>query len=160
MRRCASHVLLLLAAPLAGCLSDVSLLPAEDPPLKVEGPTRGYSPTAAYLKVHVDTPGGQRVLVDFDRRDWHVAEVARRLDDQRLRFLIIEGPPRLMGEVVAETVHTPEDLAGLRYDAMGATHEERLLLDAEYADMLRRLAEAAPAPEAPAAPVPALPPLT
>lgn len=150
MRR-AGLLALLLLAPVAGCLS---LLPAEDPPLRVEGPTRGYSPTAAFLKVHVDTSEGQRVLVDFDRRDWHVAELARRLDDRRVQFLFVEGPPRLMGEMLAETVFTPEDLADLRYEAMGVSHEERLRLDAEYDALLAALGEAAPvpAPDAPAAP--------
>jgi hypothetical protein len=131
--------------------------------MKVEGPTRGYSPTSAYLKVHVDTPEGRRVLVDFDRRDWHVAELARRLDDHRLRFLFVEGTPRILGEVVAETVFDPGDLAELRYASMSASGEDRLRMDAEYDALLARFADqlveqepAPPVPDAEPVPLPTL----
>lgn len=148
MRRALVLALVTLAPLATGCLS---LFPAEDKPLQVEGPTRGYSPTASYLKVHVDTPEGRRVLVDFDRRDWHVAELARRLDARQVTFLFAEGPPRLVGEIVAGTVYSPEDVEDLRYASMSVTEEERLRLDAEYDDLLARLAGPVVPPPSPAA---------
>lgn len=159
MRSLATPLLaLLLVAPATGCLS---LFPAGEKSLQVEGPTRGYSPTASYLKVHVDTPDGRRVLVDFDRRDWHVAELARRLDARQVDFLAVEGTQRLIGEVVAGNVHAPEEVAALRYAAMSVSEEDRLRLDAEYDDLLARLATEhalpdAPAPAAPHGPLPGL----
>ena len=156
MRPRLALLLVALAGLPAGCLS---LFPEDDAPRRVEGPTRGYSPTAAYLKVHVETPEG-RMLVDFDRRDWHVAELARRLDDRRIDFLAAEGETRLMGEVVARSVHDPADLATLRYSEMRLREEDRLRLDAEYDEILARAAAAGEAAldAAPqAAPEPALP---
>jgi hypothetical protein len=158
MRR---RVILLAALALApaatGCLT---LFPEEDRPLQVEGPTRGYSPTASYLKVHVDTAEGRRVLVDFDRREWHVAELARRLDGHQITFLYVEGPPRLVGEVLAGTVYDPEDVESLRYASMSVSEEERLRMDAEYDALLARFVDEvpAPAPVVPAAQPVALPP--
>lgn len=144
-----------LAAPLlAGCLKEPEVR-------EVAGPTDGYSPTASYLKVHVLREDGTRVLVDFDRRDWHVSEIARRLDDRRIDFLTVQAKQRdLIGEVLVESVLKPEDLASLYYPTMDATPEQRAEMDREYDAILERamagVAVPTPAPPGPKVPLPSV----
>lgn len=158
MRRRAALPLVLLVAPvLGGCLT---LFPDDDGPVRVTGPVLGYQPTPSFLKVQV-REGERIVLVDFDRRDWHVSELARRIDERRVKALDVEAEPReLLNEVLVRAIHDPDDLGALHYGAMGATAEERDAKDAEYEALLRAL----PPPEAALAPAgpspPALPPLS
>lgn len=140
-------VLLLASLALAGCT-----VYEEPGPRDVEGRTEGYAPTATFLKVLVRTEAGEGVYVDFDRADWHVSELARRLDDRKITFLAVQGQERAtLGEVIAVVVRTPEDVQGLNYDEMGATAQQRTLLDLEYEDLLRvkAAAERAADPESP-----------
>lgn len=130
---------------LAGCLKEPEVR-------EVAGPTDGYSPTASFLKVHVLREDHSIVLVSFDRRDWHVSEIARRLDDRSIDFLTVQAKPRdLLGEVLVHSVVEPADLAGLYYPTMTATPEQRASMDREYDDLLARVA---------AETVPAAPPTT
>lgn len=123
-------------------------------PRDVEGRTDGYAPTATYLKVFVLTPEGKVVWVDFDRRDWHVAQIADRLDRHAVKYLAVAGQEReIPGEVVVLDVRDPADLASLKYEAMGATAQQRAMYDLEYEDLLARFAATpGPAPAGPAAP--------
>lgn len=144
-RRVLLLTLLVAAAPVAsGCLT---LFPNEKEPREVMGPTRGYSATPNFLKVHVQTNDSRIVLVDFDRREWHVGELARRLDGRQIQFLYAEGMPReILNEILVEQVLDPDDVGSLRFESMGASEEERLRLDAEYDALLARLGENAYVP--------------
>lgn len=127
-------VLVALAGLLGGC---AALEPP--PPRELAGPTDGYSPTPTFLKVHVKREDGSVALLNFDRREWHVSEIARRLDRNQLEFVAAQAQPReILNEYLAQEVRAPEELRALRFDAMGATHEERRLLDAEWDALLRR----------------------
>lgn len=139
MRRRALLLMAVLAvAPVAsGCLS---LFPNDKEPREVMGPTRGYSATPTYLKVHVETNDSRLVMVDFDRREWHVSELARRLDGRQIQFLYAEGMPReIINEILVQQVLDPDDVGSLRFESMDASDEERLRLDAEYDALLARL---------------------
>lgn len=148
---------LLAATLLAGC----ALPLVEEPTLReVSGPTDGYTPTASFLKVHVEREDGRIALLDFDRREWHAAEIARRIDQREVEFLSAQALPRdILNEYLVDTVAAPGELQGLRFDDMGATPEQRAQADAEYDDLLRRFAATLPdashAP--PALAVPSLP---
>lgn len=148
---------LALALLLPGC----SLI--QEPQVReLSGPTDGYTPTATYLKVHLRRDDGSVAMLDFDRRDWHTSEIAKRVDRKQLDFLAAQAMPReILSEYVVQEVVTPDDLHMLRYDDMGATPEQRMEMDREYDALLqRRLAQAAPAEaETPDAllPGPALP---
>lgn len=142
------HVGVLLAVLLVpGC----SLL--QEPSAKqVEGPTDGYLAGQSLLKVYVrSNSSGDLVLVDFDRRDWYVAKIADAIDHHAAEFLTVTGTPRLIGEYLVESVESPSELNGYRYDKMGATTDERDRMDAEYDALLARVAQAANAttPSAP-----------
>lgn len=135
---------LLPLALLAGCA-------ALDPPgpRELSGPTDGYSPTSAFLKVHVLREDGTTAFLDFDRKDWYTAEIARRVDMKKLEHVTAQAQPRnILNEYIAQSVVSPEDLDALRFEAMGATNEQRGLMDAEYEDLLRKLvpSEARPPP--------------
>lgn len=141
MRSALAILLALASAPvLAGCLQEPEVR-------EVTGPTDGYSPTASFLKVHVKRDDGSVVLVDFDRRDWHVAEIARRLDSRQVDYLSVQAKPRdMLGEVLVESVKEPSDLASLYYPAMQATPEQRAEMDREYDVVLEKALGAAPSP--------------
>lgn len=136
---------LLAAAP--GC----SLID-EPGPREVTGPTDGYLATTPFLKVYVRSEEtGNLLLVDFDRKDWAVSRIAERLDRADVEYLSVRAVPRsLIGEYLVDAVLSPSDLEAYRYEAMGASAEERSLLDAEYDALLARLAEA-PGASAPVA---------
>lgn len=144
LRRAAT--LILLATLLAGC----SLV--QEPQLReLGGPTDGYTPTASYLKVHVKRADGTTALLDFDRGDWYTAEIARRVDLRKLDHVTAQAMPRdILNEYVVRAVVAPEELDALRYDAMGASHEQRAQMDAEHEELLARwlrdAAQGAPAP--------------
>lgn len=144
----------LLVLPLAGC----SLL-AEPQVRELSGPTDGYTPTSMYLKLHLRRDDGTLALLGFDRRDWHTSEIARRVDDKELRFVTVQAMPReILSEYVVEALIAPEELDRLRYDAMGATPEQRAEMDAEYEALLARWLEKSPAAASPALPTaPSLP---
>lgn len=95
------------------------------------------------------------VLLDFDRRDWYVAELARRIDTRQLEYLGATVMPRnTLNEYLVQRVHTPADLETLRYDAMAASPEARTQMDGEYDAILQKAIQdatenAAPAPTAP-----------
>lgn len=126
--------LVLLAPGLAGCLYD------EPGPAQVEGRVTGYSPTQAYLKLEVQGEDGRVVSVDFDRRDWHVRELARQVDLREVRVVTIDGMERnIPGAVLAEQFVDPDQLNELRYETMGASAQQRALLDAEYEAWLAEL---------------------
>lgn len=147
--------LLLLALTLPGCAV------YEPPgPTEVAGRTDGYAPTAAFLKVYVREDDGSMTWVDFDRKDWHVAEIARRIDRRDVTYLAIAGQEReTMGEVLVVDVRDPGELAALKYDTMKATAEERALLDLEYEEIVQAAQEgAAGATSPPATNLPQLPP--
>lgn len=156
MRRALSLLLLALALP--GCAV------YEPPgPTEVSGETDGYAPTAAFLKVFVREDDGSVTWVDFDRKDWHVAEIARRIDQRDVTYLAIAGQEReTMGEVLVVDVRDPGELAALKYDTMKATNEERALFDLEYEEILQAAQGAAGAPAVdaprPGPTVPSLPP--
>lgn len=139
--RAARTVVLALLVALPGCL-------LREPTVKeVHGETDGYTPTAAYLKVHVWTDDDRVVLLDFDRRDWHVSGIAKRLDGGQLDYLSAQALPRdILGEYVVQHVGAPGELAALRYDAMAATPEQRADMDAEYERLLRDVLEGRPPP--------------
>lgn len=157
MRR--AFPLLALALLLPGC--QVYEPPG---PTEVAGTTDGYAPTAVFLKVFVREDDGSVTWVDFDRKDWHVAEIARRLDRRDVTYLAIAGQEReTMGEVLVVDVRDPGELAELKYDTMKATTQERALLDLEYEEILKAAQGAAGAPEGEVSPpagttVPKLPP--
>lgn len=132
--------LLALASILAGCAA------MEPPaPRQLSGPTDGYTPTSVFLKLHVKRDDGTTALLDFDRKDWYTAEIARRVEHHKLDFVSAQAQPRdILNEYLAQEVASPEDLDSLRYDAMGATGEERSLMDAEYEELLQKLAVAPP----------------
>lgn len=137
-------VLALLAVPallFAGCT-----LVQEPQVRELSGPTDGYTPTSVYLKVHLRRDDGSVAMLDFDRRDWHTSEIAKRVDRKELDFLAAQAMPRdILSEYVVQQVVTPEDLGMLRYDDMGATPEQRMEMDSEYEALLQRwLAQAAP----------------
>lgn len=155
MRRVA---LLLTALTLSGC----ALPLVNEPEAKeVSGPTDGYTPTAAYLKVNVKAEDGRTVLLDFDRREWAASEIAERIDQKEVRFLSAQAMPQLLNEYVVVNVGAPGELQALRYDEMGATPEQRAQYDAEYEQLLERfnaaLPDVAAEPDAPELPVPTLP---
>lgn len=132
----------LLAA--AGCT-------ALDPPgpRELSGATDGYTPTSVFLKLHVKRDDGSTALLDFDRKDWYTAEIARRVDLHKIDFVVAQAQPReILSEYLAQQVSSPEDLDALRYEAMGATSEQRSLMDAEYEELLEDLAGAPPTPDA------------
>lgn len=150
MRGGPALLVLLLSVPLlVGCLQEPEVR-------EVTGPTDGYSPTASFLKVHVKRDDGSVILVDFDRRDWHVSEIARRLDERQIDYLHVQAKPRdTLGEVLVESVKEPSDLAGLYYPTMQATPEQRAEMDREYDRLLQKTLGAAPSPgpETPAIPL-------
>jgi hypothetical protein len=141
-------LLLVPSLILAGC----TLL--KEPEIReVTGPTDGYMPTAAFLKLSVKRDDGGAVLLDFDRRDWYASKIAEMVDTKQIPFVSAQGMPRLVNEYVAETVIMPSELAKLRYDEMGATSEQRMTMDQEYTALLERyLASVPDAPEAPQVP--------
>jgi len=130
-------------ALLAGC----AVLPNPGP-ADVQGRTDGYDPTASYLKVVVrDNQTGNSTLVDFDRKDWAVSEIAKRIDDKAVPFLSIHGQSRdVLGEVLVQDVRAPGDLAQLSYQNMHATAQQRALYDQAYDALLSRVAAQAPSP--------------
>lgn len=134
---------LLLLVPLAaGCA-------ALDPPEARElvGPTDGYTPTAAFLKLHVKRDDGSTALLDFDRRDWYAAKIAEMVDLKQVTSVSAVAKPRdILNEYLAQTISSPTDLAKLRYDNMGATPEQRTQMDNEYQRLLERYLEDAPIP--------------
>ena len=146
-------VALLALVPLAGCTL------VQEPQLReLAGPTDGYTPTSVFLKLHVLREDGTTALLDFERRDWHVAEIAKRVDHKQLKFVVAQAMPRaILNEYVAQAVASPADLQSLRFDEMGATPEQRAEMDREYEALLQAWLAQAPAPEAQA---PALPALT
>jgi hypothetical protein len=128
-------ILLVLTVVLAGC----SLVPEGPGPKSVSGPTDGYTPTKAYLKVFVKTEDGNVTLADFDPRDWYVAKIADQIDRKQLTYLWAKGQAReILHEVVVEEVLEPSDLATLRFASMSPTPQQRALFDLEYQDILRR----------------------
>lgn len=131
--------LLLLAPALAGCS-----LVEEPKPRQLEGPTDGYLATSPYLKVYVrSNSSGDIVLVDFDRRDWYVWKIAERLDGHDVGYLTVEAKPRdIIREYLVERVTDPADLEQYRYANMEATPQEQARMDAQYTDLLDRLAQA------------------
>lgn len=150
-RAYAALALLLLSAGLSGCL-----IYDEPGPTEVTGEVDGYVPTQSFLKLDVLTEDGRRVSLEFDRRDWHVRELADRVDHRQLRELAVAGHERnIPGSVLALTFVDPEDLNALRYEAMGASAEERERMDAEYEAWLRERA-ADGVPEGKRVDVPAL----
>lgn len=124
------------------------------------GETDGYVPTGPFLKVEVREEGGKRVLVLFDRVDWHVARIVDDLERKAVQRLHVETTAReIPGEYLVDKVLDPSQLEAYRYSAMSVSDEERLLLDAEYEAVLERWAQQhAPeaVPQRPA-PDPALP---
>lgn len=150
MRTLALALLAVLLLP--GC----SLL-AEPKERELAGPTDGHQPTPSYLKVFLRRDDGSLALVDFDRRDWHVAEIARRIDRRELDYLGAQVMPRhTLNEYLVQRVLQPSDLQTLRYDDMGATPEARAQMDSEYEQLLRALSNTV-LDHAPAAPRTALP---
>lgn len=143
---------LLAALLVPGCS-----LVQEPQPRALEGPTDGHQPTSSYLKVFVERTDGTLVLVDFDRREWYVAELARRIDTRQVDFLGATVMPRnTLNEYLVQRVHTPSDLGSLRYDAMDASAEARTQMDGEYEALLQKAIQDA-AEKAPRAPLPVLP---
>lgn len=137
MRAAALLALVLLIAP--GCIY------RELGPTEVRGEPEGYAPTPSALKMTVRGEDDARVLVVFERRDWYVAEIARRLDQREVGLVAIAAVERnIPGEVLAETFREPGELNELRYDAMGASAEERRLMDLEYDELLEKLGVPAP----------------
>lgn len=138
----------LVAAPallLAGCT-----LVDEPQVRELSGPTDGYTPTSAYLKVHLRRDDGSVAMLDFDRRDWHTSEIAKRVDRKQLDFVVAQAMPRdILSEYVVQAVVTPEDLGGLRYDEMGATPEQRMEMDREHDALLEAWTARLPAVSAP-----------
>lgn len=130
----------------AGALVSLALLAgcaALDPPgpRELSGPTDGYTPTSVYLKVHVLREDGTTAFLDFERQDWYTAEIARRVDMKKLEHVTAQAQPRnILNEYIAQSVVSPEDLDALRFEAMGASNEQRALMDAEYEELLSRLA--------------------
>ena len=127
---------LTIALLVAGC----TFIP-QPGPRDVSGPTDGYEPTASYLKVFVRQDDGNQTLVDFDRRDWYAAGIANALDDKTITFVTVHGMEReaVLGEVVVDSAKAPDALAGMRYDAMHATAQQRSVMDAEYERLLQKL---------------------
>lgn len=124
------------------------------------GDTDGYVPTGPYLKVEVREDGGRRVLVLFDRADWHVARIVEDLDRKAVQRLHVETTARAIpGEYVVDKVLDPSQLEAYRFSAMRVSDEERLLLDAEYEAIVQRFAQESASDAAPQrpAPDPALP---
>jgi len=135
-------VLLGLTLFLAGCA-------ALDPPKPREltGPTDGYTPTAAFLKLHLKREDGSTALLDFDRRDWYTAKIAEMVDLKQVKFVTAQATPRnTLNEYLAETIADPADVGKLRYDNMGVTPEQRADMDNEYQRLLERYLETAPIP--------------
>lgn len=130
--------LLLATLATSGC----TLL--SEPQLKeLSGPTDGYTPTAAFLKVEIEREDGTTALLDFERREWHTAEIARRVDRREVPFLSAQVTPRdVLGEYLVQHVGAPGELEALRFDNMDATPEQKAQMDAEH-DELLRLFEAA-----------------
>lgn len=128
---------LVAALLLPGCS-----LVSEPQERQLEGPTDGHQPTASYLKVFVRKDDGSLALLDFDRRDWYVAEIARQIDTRTVQYLGATVMPRnTLGEYLVLDVSTPAELDGLRYEAMEASPEARAEMDREYDEILRKLAE-------------------
>lgn len=152
--RAAFLVVLLGATTLAGC----SLI-AEPQERELAGPTDGHQPTPSYLKVFVVKEDGTKALLDFDRRDWYVAEIARKIDLREVAYLGATVMPRnTLNEYLVQKVSTPSELDALRYDEMQASPEARAQMDAEYDEILRKLVE--DTAEKVAATPPALPDLS
>lgn len=142
----AAALTLTAALLLPGCLD------AAPAPRTIEGPTDGYVPTPAYLKVYVRTNDSGLVLADFNRTEWYVAGIAKRLDDHQLKFLGVHGKVRLLGEVVVEDVLLPTDMPDMRFASMHVSDDEKRRMDLEYDEILARLGvadEAVPSPETP-----------
>lgn len=130
----------ILVASLAGCT-----LVKEPVPREVAGPTDGYTPTAAFLKVHVKRADGTVALLDFDRRDWYTAKIADMVDLKQMRFVSAQAQPReILNEYVALSVADPGEVSKLRYEEMDATPEQRARMDAEYDRLLRSWLARAP----------------
>lgn len=123
-------------------LAAILLLPGcvkEDPARDVQGRTDGYYPTAAYLKVQLRSDDGHVTLADFNRSEWYVAEIAKRIDERQITQMSAHGNLRLIGEVVVLQVHAPDGLDTLRYDNMHATAQQRSAMDQEYDALIARL---------------------
>lgn len=133
----------MLVRALALSLLAVLLLPgcslvSEPQERELAGPTDGHQPTPNYLKVFVRRDDGTMALVDFDRRDWYTAEIARRIDRREVEFLSATVMPRnTLNEYLVQRVTSPADLASLRYDEMEASPEMRAQMDAEYEQLLK-----------------------
>lgn len=138
-------IVTLLVLP-AGCIK-----PEPDPDRVVAGHVDGTSPTNAYLKVYLVNDTGYVALANFDRRDWYVTGLERAISEKRVDFAVVEGRDReIINEVVAESVLSPDDLNGYRFDAMEerATARgepfDKAALDAEWDERLAELAEDPP----------------
>lgn len=144
---------------LVGLLVLPGCLVKDDTARDVAGKADGYYPTSTFLKVQVRGEDGHVTLADFNRTEWYVAEIAKRIDDRAITQLSAHGQLRLIGEVVVENVTLP-DLDSLRYDTMKATSQQRQDMDAEYTTLLQRAGTdglvAAPGPTMAAPGVPAI----
>lgn len=138
MRALVAGILVSLA--LSGCAA------LDPPPVReVAGATDGYTPTAAFLKLHVKRDDGSTMLLDFDRRDWYTAKIAEMVDLKQARFVSAQAQPRdILNEYLAESVADPGEMARLRYDDMDATPEQRTEMDNEYQQLLERYLASAP----------------
>lgn len=124
---------------------------------ELSGPTDGYTPTAAFLKLNVKQPDGSVQLLDFDRRDWYASRIAELVDQKQVRSVTAQALPRdVLNEYVAQSVADPSSLAGLRYDEMDASPEARAQMDDEYQALLERYLSRVP-PISPAGLLPADP---
>lgn len=135
MRGWTAPILLATVLLLPGCLD------ADPKPRTVEGSADGYSPTQKYLKVTLrDNETGTLTMANFDRRDWHVSALAKHLDQREVRYLTVHGAALIPGELIVDAVNAPAEVAKLRYDAMGASAEDRHRMDLEYDALLAKLA--------------------
>lgn len=145
---------LVAAVVLPGCT-----LVQEPEVREIVGPTDGYTPTPAFLKLSVKREDGTVAMLNFDRRDWYTSKIAEMVDGRDLSYVSAQAMPRnVLNEYVAQTVADPTSLAKLRYDEMHATGAERMRMDAEYTQLLERvLGPEAPPEAAPPLPVAGLP---
>lgn len=146
--------LALLAPLLAGCA-----VYKEPGPTSVEGQVEGYTPMPSALVLSVKEAADERVDLRFDRREWHVAALAKAVDERRVQTVAVEGMERnIPGQVDAEAFLSPQELNDLRFDpSMSA--QEREIYDREYDELLAKFGIVPPTSPAPAAPTVELPPL-
>lgn len=132
--------LALLALILPGCT-----LLDEPEAREVSGPTDGYTPTSAFLKLHVRRDDGSFLLLGFDRRDWYTAGIAEEVDLRKVPFITAEAEPRaLLSEYLVHSVGSPSALQAFHYDTMGATAEQRAEMDRGHDELLGALGASAP----------------